>query len=52
MAPSPEYSRGAGPDHGLVAGVGGLRGRPGTERDAEWLILRTGEGTADRRAKR
>ena len=39
-------------DHGLVAGVGGLRGRPGTDRDAEWLILRTSEGTADRRARR
>ena len=39
-------------DHGLVTGVGGLRGRPGTDRDAEWLILRTGEGTADHRARR
>ena len=28
----------------LVAGAGGLSGRPGADRDAEWLILRTGEG--------
>ena len=35
-----------------VAGVGGLSGRPGAERDAEWLILRTSEGTADYRAGR
>jgi hypothetical protein len=33
-------------------GVGGLRGRPGTDRDAEWLVLRTGEGTVDRHARR
>ena len=35
-----------------VAGVGALPGRPGADRDAEWLILRTGNGMADHLAGR